>query len=116
MPNQLMPLAAGENAQVLFNAMAGNLNGLELRQGSVLLTGANDATATFDSIVFSDALKLNAPGILLTTGSADVARVNDASGFGRSNSLPGDVQLEGVVQNVFSGSTKPTMPPHYHLR
>ena len=106
MPNQLMPLAAGENAQVLFNAMAGNLNGLELRQGSVLLTGAIDATATFDSIVFSDALKLNAPGILLTTGSADVARVNDASGFGRSNSLPGDVQLEGVVQNVFSGSTK----------
>ena len=105
MPNKLTPLAAGANAQVLFNALAGNLNGLALRQGSVVLTGAKEAAGTFDSLVFSNDLKLNAPGILLTTGSADVARINDSTGFGRVNNLSGDAQLETVVKNVFSGNT-----------
>lgn len=106
MSNQLTPLATGANAQVLFDALSGNLNGLALRQGSVVLTGSTKAAGVFDNLVFNTDLKLNAPGIFLTTGSAVVARTNGSSTFGESNALPGDAQLEAVVQSVFSGNTK----------
>lgn len=84
------------------NYLAPNgISGMQLVNGSLNYTGSSEAVSVFDSLDFGSGLTIDNPGILLTSGDGTLPRYNGVSNYGPSHSLPGDTDLDEVVQTAF---------------
>jgi Ca2+-binding RTX toxin-like protein len=74
---------------------------------SATYTGANTATSLFSSVNFgatNTSSYVLGSGILMTTGDGQPPLMNTLDYYGVANNLPGDTDIEQIIQNVFPGA------------
>lgn len=86
----------------LLNAILGNISGISITPGSANYIGADVATSFVSSFNFGGPVKMEKPGILLTSGNGSPALTNTDHSYSQYNSTSGDAQFDLLAQNAFN--------------